>query len=320
MVGNVGFSVSNFNATFNSLSQVSLGQVNTASFAAISDGFQIAGGVSFDASFFANLPPMVMPRPPMHSVSLAKAAFSMDGFMGSISQFGVSGGFGYEAFMGMQAMNAKVSSFLGTQDLYGTASMSKLSMSMDMTVTTPGAKRITKDEFGTGLGAGKGHTSNLANSPEVVLALHNELKGKKFIKMEDLQKTLKDKYGIESKLEKVNGRKTLKFANGDNIKDANGNGGLDMNDYKFKGAVDSIKQKYGLTDDQIKAFGTKEGKQALGSMANQRIQSFNPQTHHLRYQMDAYQMNSNWMGSHNSFLSQNSFDEMFAMAMFYAKA
>ena len=30
------------------------------------------------------------------AVSLAKAAFSMDGFMGSISQFGVSGGFGYE--------------------------------------------------------------------------------------------------------------------------------------------------------------------------------------------------------------------------------
>lgn len=100
----------------------------------------------------------------------------------------------------------------------------------------------------------QGVASNLANSPEAVLALSKILEGDKKLSPEEVQKQLFNEYGIAAKVETVNGRKAIKFANGDFLTDSSGDGALNGIDYNFKGAVDKIKGKYGLSDDDVKAF------------------------------------------------------------------
>jgi len=152
------------------------------------------------------------------------------------------------------------------------------------TTTTPSAgPRVATDEFGSGLGAGMGHSSNLSNSPEVVLALNNLLGGGKdrggfgafggggFVDVNTLQQQLKDQYGIESTVTNVNGQQALKFANGDTFIDTNGNGIMDGMDYNFGGAVDAIKAKYGFSDADLERFSTDAGRLELGGLANSRL-------------------------------------------------
>jgi|GEM_PF-4439533 len=109
--------------------------------------------------------------------------------------------------------------------------------------------RIENDPFGSG-GAGMGgnRKANLANSPEVVLALDNIFKANqgKSLSFDEVAKQLKEKYGIEGKVETVDGKKTLKFANGDYISDSNGNNVLEKSEYDFDGALKQIKQNYGI--------------------------------------------------------------------------
>lgn len=125
-----------------------------------------------------------------------------------------------------------------------------LQMSVSFQIFASPQKTI--DPFGIGgMGEGSKHKSNLANSNEVVLALHQILeknKGK-LMKMEDVQKKLLEDYGIKAEVTEIKGRKALKFENGDFIVDSNGNGGLDMSDYKFKEAIKAIEEKYGITPE-----------------------------------------------------------------------
>ncbi|MBN2358495.1 MAG: hypothetical protein JXR83_03520 [Deltaproteobacteria bacterium] len=218
------------------------------------------------ARLLATMPAAPMPRPPAYSVTLPQAAFSLESFAAKVNEFAGQTGVGQE-----QAQGIRTVSDLVNQALVAQAQAAQISISVAVSSSTvhigadpSGGVRKTTDEFGTGLGAGKGHTSNLANSPEVVLALNSLLKGKSSIKMEEVQKQLKEQFGIESELTKIDGRKALKFANGDYIVDANGNGALDSRDYKFKEAVSSIKEKYGLSDEQVKGFNSTSLQQLAG--------------------------------------------------------
>lgn len=125
-----------------------------------------------------------------------------------------------------------------------------------------GAQRIEDDPNGVGQ-SGQGLKSNLANSPEVMLAMKDLLGNGGFQSYEDTAKGLKEKYGIQCEVGdiKIKGQdgnettaKGIKFANGDYFIDGNGNGGLDTGDYKFDDAVKNLKDKYGLTDDGIKSI------------------------------------------------------------------
>jgi len=311
----------NFSSTYSYLSQVSAGSINQASFAAISDGFALlGGGISF-ADAFANLPFAPMPRPPQYSTGLADAAFKMNEFAQSVGQFGGSASqFGYEQYLGLSAMNSVVGNYVSTQALYAQSSVSNLHIGIDATVSSPAVlKRETTDEFGTGLGAGEGHNSNLSNSPEVVLALNNILKDSPdSTGVEDVQKKLKDQYGIESKIEDIDGRKALKFANGDTFVDSSGNGMLGQADYKFGGAVDAIKKKYGLSDEDMKAFETDDGKKMLGEMNGARSQLQMPQEYNYHFEMDMTSVQNNWFGMQNNFLDMKAFSPFFAKAYEYA--
>lgn len=123
-------------------------------------------------------------------------------------------------------------------------------------VTTDPGPGSTTDEFangGAGLGAGAGHTSNLSNSPEAVLAMSTILgtpdgSGSSIdptsISFESMQQRLKEEHGIESTVTDVGGHKALKLANGDMLVDSNGDGALGMADYNFAGAAAKIKEKY----------------------------------------------------------------------------
>jgi hypothetical protein len=268
------------------------------------------------ARLFGNLPPAPLPRPPQYNSTLADAAFKMNEFAQSVGQYGGSqGSFGYAQYLGLSAMSGVVAGYASTQALYAQSSFN-MHIGIDATISSPGVqKRETTDEFGTGLGAGEGHNSNLSNSPEVVLALNNILKNSPdSTGVEEVQKKLKDEYGIEAKIEDIDGRKALKFANGDTFVDSSGNGMLGQADYKFGGAVDAIKKKYGLSDEDMKQFETEDGKKMLGQMSGAREQLSMPQQFNYGFSMDISASQNSWFGMQNNFLDMQQFAPFFARA------
>jgi hypothetical protein len=287
--------------------------INTAQVAALVQSYFAQGTPQSFAKALAGLPPAPIPRPPTSSASLPQAEAALSQLVDQVSGFAQPGTAGYQAFLGLQAMSISVSKYGATQGMYSQTTLKAAFVNEfpGASTTVGGASftgtRSTKDEFGTGLGAGKGHSSNLSNSPEVVLALNSLLSKKGNIKMEELQKELKEKFGIESETTTINGRKALKFANGDHIVDANGNGGLDTGDYNFKGAVKAIKEKYGLSDEQVKSFGeqAQAQPQGLGQAA-------------LPYQLPQAGLAS-WYSTPYAFPQMQSISQLFAMAMYYAQ-
>ena len=342
----------NFNlstlSAFSSLSQTSFSassSISTSALSSITDGFLAGGGLNF-AQVFSSLPAAPMPRPPMFSATLGQAAMALGGFLGSVGQFGgnagsfgmgfakgglstgIDGGmqqsFGYGSFMKMNAMSRTIENFMSTQALYGQSSVSHMHLGIDVNIRTEAQmQRKLKDEFATGLAAGKQGLSNLANSPEVTLAINQIMKegGGKLIKMEALQTKLKEQYGIESELGKEKGVKTLKFKNGDKIADANGNGGLDMGDYKLGKATDAIMKKYGLDKKEVGKFlSTDEGKKALGARANQNGSMYTAQNLNLHMDMNFMQSQNNQFGFQQSagFMNMDVFNSFFAQALSFA--
>jgi len=179
---------------------------------------------------------------------------------GSMSMFGAMGQMGGANMYGMSSYG-NVGMFGGTmmgQSMSGImgGGFGGFGMGMMGETTATGAvgmfgfrNRVEKDPFGTGGGGmGGDRNANLANSPETVLALDSILKSHKNqgIPMEQVQKELKEKYGMEANIETVDGKKTLKFANGDFISDANGNSLLDRSEYGFSDSLKQIKEKYGM--------------------------------------------------------------------------
>ncbi|HXE73663.1 MAG TPA: hypothetical protein VNO81_13460, partial [Candidatus Nitrosotenuis sp.] len=125
-----------------------------------------------------------------------------------------------------------------------------------------GSRRIEEDPYGISQ-SGQGMRSNLANSPEVMLALRDIFSSGQAKSYEDAAKILKEKYGIYAEVGEIkaldkNGKEIkargLKFANGDYFVDGNGDGQLSVADYKFDEAVKALKERYGLGDEDLKGI------------------------------------------------------------------
>ena len=152
--------------------------------------------------------------------------------------------FGMQAGMGVQGAGA-----VGFAAVFGM---------VGMVGSQAQAARVEDDPYGVAQ-SGQGKKSNLANSPEAMLALSEMLKdGTKTY--EDVAKGLKDTYGIDAeagdiKIKDSEGKETtvkgVKLGNGDYFIDGNGNGQLEQADYKFTDAVSAIKDKYQLKDEDI---------------------------------------------------------------------
>lgn len=103
------------------------------------------------------------------------------------------------------------------------------------------------------------NNADFSHNPEIALALASIMKPKaddkgnvdSSISFKNAQKELKEKFGIESELTEVDGKTTLKFANGDFISDTNGNGVLEMKELGFKDQFAGMQVGAGLNPNQF---------------------------------------------------------------------
>lgn len=123
-------------------------------------------------------------------------------------------------------------------------------------------RRIEEDPYGVGQ-CGQGYRSNLANSPEALLALNDIFKSGGNKSYDDVAKELKEKYGIQAEVADIKTvdkdgkeatRKGISFANGDYFVDSNGDNQLGTGDYKFTEAIDNLKEKYGVDDKYLNKY------------------------------------------------------------------
>jgi hypothetical protein len=161
----------------------------------------------------------------------------------------------------------------------------------------------------------RSNPSNLNNSPHVKLAIYNILKDNKGRAMspKKLADELQSRYGIHAEVttvknDKGRNMKALKFDNGDILADGNGNGVMDLKDYNFKGAVEDIKQRYGVQENEVEKLkqmvesggtaGQPQGQNTAAAFASQ-VQAAAPG---------------------GSFFPTNDIASLFAMALRYAQA
>ncbi|MCK6552736.1 hypothetical protein L6R52_43335 [Myxococcota bacterium] len=110
---------------------------------------------------------------------------------------------------------------------------------------------------------GLDNPNNLNDADHLKLAIYETLQRSsgtrgefKAMAPEELQKKLKEDYGIESELTKIKTKSGdeitgLKFKNGKVFCDAAGDGKLDTGDYNFKGAIEDMKTRLGLGDEDL---------------------------------------------------------------------
>lgn len=176
---------------------------------------------------------------------------------------------GFSAWAGAWQSQGMGMGMGATQGMWGAAGVGRMDMVAFSFMMQPmschcchGASRISEDPYGVAQ-SGQGMRSNLANSPEVMLALNDLLKDGSLKSYDDVAKALKDKYGIQAEVGDIksvgkDGKETtakgLKFANGDYFVDGNGDNALSKADYKFDDAVKALKEKYGLGDEDVKSI------------------------------------------------------------------
>lgn len=182
-------------------------------------------------------------------------------------------------FAGMQGYFA--SGFMATQGFNGMQGMGMARMDMvsislfqvNMFCCPCQPTRVSEDPYGVAQ-SGQGLRSNLANSPEVMLALRDIFQSGKAKSYEDVQKVLKEEYGIQAEVGDIevagkDGKtvkgKALKFGNGDYFVDGNGDNQLTTADYKFDDAVKALKDKYGLDDEGLKGITDRMKANAQGN-------------------------------------------------------
>jgi len=256
----------------------------------IGSSFQAAAGAGLGFAF-GGLPPanFMPPMPPMGGMGASGVLQQLGGLLQGLTQqlgglgnprmsqgVGAFGGFGALAQTGnvlggfVQGQEQLKLGQLGFGAMGGVQANVNVNFNAQIQNQTqyPAIKK-TEDPFSAS-GMGKtGLKSNLANSPEVTMAMHSILKDKGSMKFDELSKQLKEKYGIDSEVVKVKDDKgkemqVLQFANGDKLVDGNGNGAADMGDYKFKDALKDIETKYGVTPEKFEA-AAKEGR--IGGLA-----------------------------------------------------
>lgn len=123
-------------------------------------------------------------------------------------------------------------------------------------------------------GKGMGKSQKYKMFPGELLAVHSVLKNAKgkSLKPAELQKQLKEKYGIDTEIKKVKGKQTLvNKATGHTImSDGNGNNIMDMGDMKFKDALKQIKEKYGMDPNQFEQMYNKQ-KGGMGATTGMNV-------------------------------------------------
>ncbi|MBI3184579.1 MAG: hypothetical protein HYZ28_20785 [Myxococcales bacterium] len=108
---------------------------------------------------------------------------------------------------------------------------------------------------------GKNNPSNMNDSDHIKLAIYNILNRDgtgpyKGLTPAELAKKLESEYGIKAEVTKVKSKEgdelnALKFENGAVFADGAGDGALELRDYDFKGAVDDITKRTGVTPEQF---------------------------------------------------------------------
>jgi len=182
----------------------------------------------------------------------AAASWSTPAFLPMGPSFaGMGPGASFGAYAGNNITGMGAVGFSAVFAMMSTRNAGSAEMSM--------AARIEDDPNGVAQ-SGQGMKSNLANSPEAMLAIQELLKGGGSKTYEDMAKSLKEDFGIEAdvgdiKVKDKDGKETtakgVKFGNGDYFIDGNGNGQLETADYKFGDAVTALKEKYGLKDEDL---------------------------------------------------------------------
>lgn len=227
------------------------------------------------AAFGASVGGFSYPRQGAYAAAMGGFAMAATGLPTSPAQTGIydSQAFGFLAFLGVtggysgsalasgyQAAAGGVGAYanLNLAALYGAQAPNSLQASFAYSQNQQ--QRVTDDPYGVSQ-SGQGVKSDLANSPEAMLAIQEALKDKSVQGYDDLAKTLKETYGIEAssgditvkdKDGKEHTVKGVKLGNGDYFIDGNGNGQLDRGDYKFDEAVKNLKSKYNLSDEELK--------------------------------------------------------------------
>lgn len=172
------------------------------------------------------------------------------------------------------------------------------------------AKKIQEDPYGIGQ-CGQGFRSNMANSPEALLALNDIFKGGER-SYDKAAKELKEKYGIFAEVGDIKTvdkdgkeatRKGIRFANGDYFVDSNGDNQLGNGDYKFADAIKNLKETYGVNDDFLKHYVDRMKNQAeimklLYPQENGTSHRHHDPHHHAH---DDYPQNINFSGDINPF-------------------
>lgn len=153
----------------------------------------------------------------------------------------------------------------GMASMYGQMGMQGAMMMGGMSMPGPAAMQTTQ-MGGVGMmgqmdntievaGKGMGKAKKYKMFAGELLAVHSILGGKKgkSMKPEALAKELKSRYGIDTELKKVDGKKALvNKATGHTImRDGNGNSIMDKNDMDFKGGLKTIKEKFNITPEQF---------------------------------------------------------------------
>lgn len=108
---------------------------------------------------------------------------------------------------------------------------------------------------------GKHNPSNLNDSDHIKLALYNILNRDgtgpyKGLPPAELAKKLEEEYGIKAEVTKVKSKEgdelaALKFENGAVFSDGAGDGALELRDYDFKGAIEDITKRTGITPEEF---------------------------------------------------------------------
>ncbi len=102
-------------------------------------------------------------------------------------------------------------------------------------------------------GAGMGKENKYKMFAGELLAVHSVLQDKNNIKADQMQAQLKERYGIDAEIKTVDGRKALvNKATGNTIMvDGNGDGVMGTGDMKFKDALNTVKEKFGIDPEQF---------------------------------------------------------------------
>ena len=199
---------------------------------AMSQTYGMYGAMSVGGSMMSmQASPMIgMQSGAMMSIG-ANLGMGWGGYAGGIQ--GMAGMYGQ---MGMQG-----AMMMGQMSMPGPQSMGMVGMAG---MGAMGRMNNTIEVAGTGMGKDKKYKM----FPGELLAVHSVLKDKKSLKPEAMQKELKERYGIDTDIKKVDGKNALVNKSTGNVimRDGNGNNIMDTGDMKFKDALKTIKDQFGM--------------------------------------------------------------------------